>query len=95
MRLDAIYDHGSVIFKEPVRLKSQRIEIQIIIPDEAVIEGSDSQTKPGQVSVATSSSAIRQQLDALLGKYAHQRPGVTLSQDKAVWREHLQTKYGQ
>lgn len=92
MRVDAIYDHGSVIFKEPVRLKEQRIEIQIIIPDEAIVKDQDLPVRPSQELATT--SVVRQQLDALLGKYARQRPGATPAQDKAAWREHLQEKYG-
>jgi len=38
-------------------------------------------------------SAIRQQLDNILGKYAKKRPAVSPAEDKAAWHQHLKNKY--
>ena len=36
MQVHAIYENGRVMFQQPIRLKSRRIEVDIIIPDNCI-----------------------------------------------------------
>jgi len=79
MYINALLDNtGKVVFSEPLSLKREPVRVEIIIPDEAIA----SQTSP-----------IRQQLDNILGKYAHKRRAVSPVEDKAAWHQHLEEKY--
>ena len=90
MHIHALMDNtGKVIFPKPLFLKKESVKVEIIIPDDALTS-----TKVYQQvdTVNTPTSAIRQQLNNILGKYAKKR-SVSPAEDKAAWHQHLENKY--
>lgn len=84
MQIKAVYENG--VFKPlvPLKLKNEKIQLTIVIPDELLESDHQLSTK----------NSLRERIDAILGKYAHPRPAVTPSDDKALWHKHLEEKYG-
>ena len=81
MQIDAIYENGIIKPQVPLRLKQKRVKVQIIIPDVSI----DHQP--------VKQSALRAQINEILGSYGHSRQAATPEQDKATWHEHLVEKY--
>jgi len=83
MRIDAIYQDGVIKPLKPLRLKSDNLRVQVIIPDEDIA--------PEPIS---EEGSMRNKINAILGPYAHPRPAATPAEDKTAWNEHLTKKYG-
>jgi hypothetical protein len=86
MQVHAIYDNGRLIFDPPVRLKYASLEVEVIIPESAIAtsDGQESAVSKTPPSPASSGSGIRQQFDAILGRFAGCCPAASPDQDKAV-----------
>lgn len=96
MQIHAIYDNGRLIFDPPIRLKYSSVEVEVIIPESAIATNEEREGAVGKIEPppSNSGSGIRQQFDAILGRFAGCRPAASPDQDKGVWHEHLMEKSG-
>ena len=98
MQVHAIYDNGRLTFQQPIRLKNQRIELDVNIPDNYIEEEIPAEIKPVRASLVEQHTTLpisptRERLDAILGKWRHHGgPSGTIDY-KTLWHEHLEEKY--
>ncbi len=90
MQINAIYDNGSLQFKYPIQFKHTRFSVKIEIPDHELVINKQEQS---EIQSLTATSAIRQQLDNILGNSAKKRQAINSAEDKAAWHQHLENKY--
>ena len=107
MQVHAIYEDGRLTFEHPVRLKTQRIELDVTIPDNYILEGeqanlTDKSETPTigfeqQIEAITGQkplkSITRARLDDILGKWRSHGGSSGKDVYKAVWHAHLEDKY--
>jgi len=91
MHINALLNsNGQMIFPMPLRLKTDSVKVEIIIPDNA-IETTIPHTTPKAKQPAL--SPVRQQINEILGEYAYERPMTSKADDKMAWHQHLEQKY--
>jgi hypothetical protein len=99
MQVHALYEDGRLTFQQPIRLKSQRIELDINIPDNYIEETTKDECKSAmllpieQESATAHVSPTRERLDAILGKWRHHGGSSGKLDYKNLWHEHLEEKY--
>lgn len=99
MQVHALYEDGRLTFLQPIRLKTQRIELDVNIPDNYIEEAIPAESKPvlesatEQKSAAAKVSPTRERLDAILGKWRHHGGPSGKLGYKDLWHEHLEEKY--
>ena len=81
MQIEAIYENGHLKFDKPIHFKKKKIKVTVFFPDEAVSSKHSAQ------------STIREEINTILGKYAHPRPAAGPTADKKSWHKHLEEKY--
>ena len=107
MQVHALYENGRLTFQQPIRLKTQRIELDVTIPDNYIlVEDQAEQVEVGELpenglpqeieaitGLQPQKSVTRARLDAILGKWRSH--GGTSGKDvyKAIWHAHLEDKY--
>lgn len=82
MQIDAVYENGLIKPEVPLRLKSNRVKVRIIVSDDYVLES-------GQVK----SSMLREKINTAMGAYRRTRPDARPQQDKAAWHKHLEQRH--
>jgi hypothetical protein len=51
MQVHAIYENGRLTFQQPIRLKTKRIEVDKIIPDNCIDNGLEDEPLPAELAV--------------------------------------------
>jgi len=99
MQVHALYEDGKLTFQQPIRLKTQRIELDINIPDNYIEETTKDEFKPviqlpiEQESATARISPTRERLNAILGPWRGKLGSITPIDVKKIWHEHLEEKY--
>jgi len=99
MQVHAIYEDGRLTFEHPIRLKTQRIELDINIPDNYIEETAKDEFKPvmplpiKHESATPHISPTRERLNAILGPWRGKLGSITPIEVKEIWHEHLEEKY--
>jgi hypothetical protein len=99
MQVHAIYEDGRLTFQQPIRLKNQRIELEVTIPDNYIEEAAKDESKPVLVApieqnpASNRVSPTRERLDAILGKWRYHGGPSGKVEYKKLWHEHLEEKY--
>lgn len=82
--------NGKISFPIPLRIKTESVKVEIIIPDNAIKTRIPRITQKAKQPAL---SVIRQQINEILGEYAYERPMTSLADDKMAWHQHLEEKY--
>jgi hypothetical protein len=103
MQVHALYEDGRLTFQKPIRLKTQRIELDVTIPDNYILESKQEdlivKTEiphagfSQQIEATTLKSATRARLDAIIGKWRTHGGASGKDVYKAIWHAHLEDKY--
>jgi hypothetical protein len=95
MQVHAIYEDGRLTFEHPIRLKTQRIEMDINIPDNYIEEVTQDESKPvlGSAIETPRISPTRERLNAILGPWRGNLGSIAPIEVKDIWHEHLEEKY--
>jgi hypothetical protein len=70
-------ENGKLILPDHLHLVADEGEVVVDLPPEAVRQ---------------TPTAVRKQIDDLLGRYARPRPSTAPDEDKRAWHEHLEEK---
>ena len=91
MHINALLNsNGQITFPIPLRIKTEPVKVEIIIPDNAIETMIPRTTRENNKH---SISIIRQQINDILGEYAYERPMSCPADDKMAWHQHLEQKY--
>lgn len=100
MQVHAIYEDGRLTFQQPVRLKAQRIELDVNIPDNYIeeelhieLESVTEQVADVGNAQSLSVSPTRERLNSILGPLRGKFGSITPQEVKQIWHEHLEEKY--
>ena len=106
MQVHAIYENGRVTFPQPIRLKTKRIEVDIIIPDNCIDNEPQAEQKrdeevhyphgadgKNQDSTVLRVSPTRDRLDAILGPLRGKLGSISPQEVNEIWHQHLEEKY--
>lgn len=99
MQVHALYEDGRLTFQQPIRLKVQRIELDINIPDNYIEETTKDEFTSvmplpiEQKSATPHISPTRERLNAILGPWRGKLGSITPQGAKDIWHEHLEEKY--
>ncbi len=99
MQVHAIYENGRLTFEHPIRLKNQRIELDVNIPDNYILDDErveQTATTPKsnciQYSMRSQSETGRR-LDAIVGPLRGKFGSMSPQEVKDIWHQHLEEKY--
>ena len=99
MQVHAIYEDGRLTFEHPIRLKTQRIELDVNIPDNYILDDEQVEQTAAtqnatcfQFSLRSQSEAGRR-LDAIVGPLRGKFGSMSPQEVKDIWHQHLEEKY--
>lgn len=95
MQVHAIYENGRLTFEHPIRLKNQRIELDVNIPDNYILDDErveQTATTPKSYSMRSQSETGRR-LDAIVGPLRGKFGSMSPQEVKDIWHQHLEEKY--
>lgn len=94
MELEATYEDGRIYFATPVKLKKSRLLVRVIIEDDAV-EIEKEVVHTGGEPEPLLSKPLRERIQNILGPYAKERAGASISEDRQTLMDASMEKHGQ
>lgn len=96
MQVHALYEDGKLTFQQPIRLKTQRIELDVNIPDNYILDDEQAEqlaTTKETTSSMRSQSETGRRLDAIVGPLRGTFDSMSPQEVKDIWHQHLEEKY--
>lgn len=88
MQIEAIYDNGRLVFKQPITFNRSRFKVRVEIAEDDVrtMPVEEAQTPPAQPG------SLQEELNRILGSAARQRPEPSIEEDRAQLIRILEEK---
>ncbi len=95
MQVQAIYDHGRLVFPQPMRFVSDRFPILIELPDSAILPETNPKMTEQTAALTTHAGAnLLADIQKILGPLARPRPHTSVQEDKTAYGDALEEKHG-